>query len=323
MKWLDLLHARYHNDGLFFRDGFGDPSILKESLVRKESPALLSVAPFAPHETTRVLRFLSPRADILPAASKVVEASALLPRGWTYQTPLCVQLAATGDEGFLARQKVVSTPLQSLGIGSVVVENPYYGCRRPHSQIKTYLNHVSDLWSMGLAIVAEARAIVLWLRSQGFQNLAICGVSMGGAMASQAVALTPFPVAMVACIAPHCASPVFTEDVLSNYVDWEALGGEKLGKKQLAAQLSGSDLRLFPQPQRPDCALWLSAKRDAYVTPASSELAAKTWPNSKHRWLNNGHVGTTLFHRNSYLQAISEAFKLLSRGARDQDVWLP
>ena len=146
---------------------------------------------------------------------------------------------------------------------------------------------------------------------------------MGGAMASQTAALTPFAVAVVACIAPHCATPVFTQDVLSRYVDWEALGGEESGKQKLAEQLDGSDLRLFPQPQRTDCALWLSATRDAYVTPDSSALAASTWPGSIHRRLNNGHVGTTIFHRNNYIQGLVEALNLLSNGAREHEVWLP
>ena len=116
MKWLDLLHARYHNDGFFFREGWGSESILHESLVKKEAPPPLELSPLKPGETARVLRFPSPRKDILPPESTVAEALLVLPPDWTTSTPVCVQLAATGDEGFLARKDVVATPLLELGL---------------------------------------------------------------------------------------------------------------------------------------------------------------------------------------------------------------
>lgn len=176
---------------------------------------------------------------------------------------------------------------------------------------------------MGLAIVAEARALLGWLSAQGFQHLGAVGVSMGGAMVSQVAALSSEPLAVCACIAPHSAAPVFTEAVLSRYVDWEALGGEEEGKARLAKQLEGSDLRLFPLPKRPDCAIWLPAKHDAYVHRSSSLLAAESWPGSSVRWLNNSHVGSTMFHRNQYIKAIQEAFKRLARTQTSPGAWLP
>lgn len=272
--------------------------------------AKLELPPLAAGEASRVLRFLSPFHHLLPDQSTVAEALLLLPPDWSLSTPICVQLAATGDEGFAARRQLVAEPLLRSGIGSVVLENPYYGARRPAKQRRTYLRTVSDLWAMGLSVVAEARALLKWLKDQGFLNLGIVGVSMGGAMASQAAALTPFPLALCSCIAPHCATGVFLEGVLSRYVDFASLGGER-GRTRLAEQLDGSDLSLFPQPRRSDCAIWLAARKDAYVDPASSLRAWEIWPGSHLRWLNNGHVGTTLFHRNDYLKGIRESFRRL------------
>ena len=212
-------------------------------------------------------------------------------------------------------------PLKEFGIGSIVLENPYYGSRRPKDQDRSYLRSVSDLWAMGLAVVSETRALLEWLKEQGFRNLGVCGVSMGGAMVSQAAALTPYPLAVCACIAPHCATPVFLEGVLSKYVDWEALG--EGGRERLGKQLDGSDLRLFPQPPRPDCAIWLGAKNDAYVDPTSSMLTAEAWPGSKMKWLKAGHVSTTIFHRNQYIRGIQDGFRRLTGPAQEVGVWLP
>lgn len=321
MRWLDLLHARYHNDGLFFVDGFGDPETLALSLVRRELPEPAHSRHLKTGESERILRFPSPMLELLPNESKFAEALVVMPEGWDRDTPVCVQLAATGDEGFLARRSLVAEPLRELGIGSIIVENPFYGSRRPKNQESTYLRTVSDLWAMGLAVVAEARSLLGWLKEQEFRFLGICGVSMGGAMASHAAALTPYALSVCACIAPHCATPVFTEGVLSRYVDWAALGENS--KETLGRQLDGSDLRHFPLPARPDCALWLGAKRDAYVDPASCILACEAWPGSKMKWLNNGHVGTTIFHRNQYIKYIHESFRRLKCPTRQMGGWLP
>lgn len=321
MRWLDLLHARYQNDAFFFVDGWGDQDILGESLIQRALPAPAESKPLKKEESERIIRFPSPRIDHLPEESKLAEALVVMPPEWTVDTPVCVQLAATGDEGFMDRRRVVAGPLLEAGIGSVILENPFYGRRKPKRQNRTYLRQVSDLWIMGLAVVAETRALLEWLREQGFLNLGVCGVSMGGAMVSQAAALTPYPLAHCACIAPHCATPVFLDGVLSNYVAWEALGRD--GRERLGRQLDGSDLRLFPQPARPDCAIWLGARRDAYVDPASCTLTSEAWPGSKMKWLNNGHVGMALFHRNQYLRGIQESFRSLTNPAHHMGVWLP
>lgn len=310
VRWLDLLHARYHNDGLFFSDGWGHRGTLELPLVQLGEATELELAPLATGENTRVLRFLSPFHHLLPEQSTVAEALLVLPLEWTLETPICIQLASTGDEGFATRRELVAEPLLRDGIGSIIVENPYYGSRRPARQQRTYLRTVSDLWAMGLSVVAETRALLHWLKRQGFQNLGVVGVSMGGAMASQATSLTPFPLAMCSCIAPHCASGVFLEGVLSRYVDFAALGGER-GRARLREQLDGSDLSLFPQPRRGDCAIWLAARKDAYVSPESSLRAWEIWPGSHLRWLNNGHIGTAMFHRNDYLKGIRESFRRL------------
>ena len=323
MRWLDHLHAKYHNDGLYFTDGFGDHDILSVSLLCKEAPKAPAIPHLKKNEKRRIVRFPSPFSNCLPVESATAEALIELPDDWSYESPICIQFAATGDQGFRARSRFVAQPLLEFGIGSIILENPFYGTRKPARQEGTYLRKVSDLWALGLALVGESRALIAWLREQGFRHLGLCGVSMGGALVSQATALCREPLAMCACIAPHCATPVFTQGVLSNYVDWKALGGEEQGRVDLASQLDGSCLDLFPLPDRPDCAIWLAAKRDAYVDPSSSTLAAEYWPGSKLRWLNNGHVGTTMFHRNQYIKEIVSAFNLLKSQIPSPVQWLP
>ena len=131
MRWLDLLHARYQNDAFFFVDGWGDQDILGESLIQRALPAPAESKPLKKEESERIIRFPSPRIDHLPEESKLAEALVVMPPEWTVDTPVCVQLAATGDEGFMDRRRVVAGPLLEAGIGSVILENPFYGRRKP------------------------------------------------------------------------------------------------------------------------------------------------------------------------------------------------
>src|SRR5262245_59934278 len=88
---------------------------------------------------------------------------------------------------------------------------------------------------MGKGTTEECRSLLLWCREQGYRQLAVTGISMGGCMAALIGAfffppsfflhqlpanflllLLPgrtcgFPVAVAANIPSHSASPIFTE----------------------------------------------------------------------------------------------------------------
>jgi hypothetical protein len=63
-------------------------------------------------------------------------------------TPVSLHFAATGNEGFSRRRTAFAKPLARADISSMILENPYYGLRRPagqHSKIapvcERYLDH--------------------------------------------------------------------------------------------------------------------------------------------------------------------------------------
>ena len=63
-----------------------------------------------------------------------------------------VHLAATGDHGFARRESLLAIPLAKYhGIGSIILESPYYGVRKPHHQSRSKLKYVSDLLLLGKA----------------------------------------------------------------------------------------------------------------------------------------------------------------------------
>ncbi len=70
--------------------------------------------------------------------------------------------------------------LKKEGIGALLLENPFYGGRKPVDQRRSQLNHVSDLFVMGLALIFECIALIGWLERAGLGPVGLTGISMGG-----------------------------------------------------------------------------------------------------------------------------------------------
>jgi pimeloyl-ACP methyl ester carboxylesterase len=321
---LDRLYARHSNSHLFFKDGWGDLALLQElrhaGYGKAPSRAIEIVWEDVEERegvSCRRGAFASPFTDLpLPKESKNAYFELLLPRNASPETPICIHFAATGDEGFSRRRRIFALPLLKEGIGSLILENPYYGRRRPAGQQNKMLNRFSDLMAMGGATVAEGLSLLGWLRREGHTRLGVCGISMGGSMAAQVAVHAEKPVAMIGCVTAHSASAVFTEGILKHYLDWEALNREIEGGIQaidlMRQLLDGTDIRRFPPPKRPEMSFLVAALHDAYIPRSSAEMVHTHWPGSTMRWLDSGHVGAFLFHRRDFLAAMRDAFARLS-----------
>ena len=320
---LDRLYAGQSNRRLFFRQGWGDLDLLKEidrnGFFRSE-PKRLDIRWEDDSEREGIVirhgSFRSPfRGTGLPEESRTGYVEFILPKGFLPKPPVCLHLAATGDEGFGRRRAVFGVPLARRGIGSLILENPFYGRRRPPDQHRKMLNRFSDLWIMGRATVEEGQSLLQWLREAGFERLGVCGISMGGHMAARIGALSSEPVAIAACVAPHSAGAVFTEGILKHYSAWDILNRQLDGFDRavdfMGRILGRTDIRKYPLPARPDAAFLVAAARDAYIPPESASILHRHWPGSSLTWLNTGHVGAFLFHRKDFLQAAIRAFSRL------------
>ena len=78
---------------------------------------------------------------------------------------VAVHLAASGDQGFRVRLRFAA-PLLARGIGALVLENAFYGARRPANQLGPAVRSVSDLHLMGSATFQEGRVLLRWLREE-------------------------------------------------------------------------------------------------------------------------------------------------------------
>nr|XP_060634936.1 protein ABHD18 [Anolis sagrei ordinatus] len=240
---LDVLYRRLLLTKLFIQ-GWGRPEDLKrifefrklignrekcQNLVSRDYPVHINKV--EEQSDCKILdgHFISPLAhyvpDIIPSESVTARFQFIVPKRWNSKyRPVCIHLAGTGDHHFWRRRTLMARPMiKEACMASLLLENPYYGCRKPKDQIRSCLKNVSDLFVMGGALVLESAALLHWLEREGYGPLGMTGISMGGHMASLAVSNWPKPLPLVPCLSWSTASGVFTTGVLSKAVNWREL----------------------------------------------------------------------------------------------------
>lgn len=163
--------------------------------------------------------------DLIPPESHTCRFHMTLPRDWgASERRVCLHYPATGDHTFWRRYRFLAHPLaRDYKIGSVIVENPFYGGRKPKKQVGSGIRHVSDLFTMGSALVLEGGFILSWLESEGYEKLGISGVSLGGHNASLTSAVWGKPIATVPCLSWSTAAHTFSEGIISHSCMWSVL----------------------------------------------------------------------------------------------------
>lgn len=297
-------------------------------------------------------RFESPAAKYLPLEARVAHFAlytskrAFAARNSSRQTwrPLVVLLAPTGDHGFLRRRMLFAKPLLDEGISSLILENPFYGSRKPAEQWRSALLYVCDLLSMGAGLVSETLSLLNHFEAHSKHNLfGVSGASLGGQMAAHVAVSTTRPLAIVPCITPYSAAPVFTEGVLKDWCDWRELERQMaqfvasarsvvLGRDgrepSTAAELlfkclnDVTDMRLYPKPAYQHATIQVAAAHDAY-TPRPGALLREHWDGSQLRWVKGGHIKAYIVDFAVFRTAIVDALNVFAADLESGRVSVP
>jgi hypothetical protein len=108
----------------------------------------------------------------------------------TDSIPIGICYAGTGDQGYSRRRLLTANPLlKEYRIGTIILESPYYGLRKPRHQNGSTLFYVSDLLIMGGGIMLETIALLHWCQKMKLTPAILHGFSLGGHMASLAFTL--------------------------------------------------------------------------------------------------------------------------------------
>lgn len=128
--------------------------------------------------------------------------------------------------------------MKEAGLGAIILENPFYGARKPADQSASSLHNVSDIFVMGGCLILESLVLFNWCERMGLGPLGITGLSMGGHMASLAATNYPKPLVLVPCLSWSTASSVFTEGVMSHSINWDVLETQYFADGQYREKLS-------------------------------------------------------------------------------------
>jgi dienelactone hydrolase len=224
--------------------------------------------------------------------------------------PVVVHLAATSDQGYRHRRRLAQRLLYR-GIGSVILENPYYGKRRPKGQLGVALDTVADQLAMNLATIEEARSLLGWLESRGHVAVGVTGYSMGGFMSAYTAALYPRPIVCVPCAAGTSPGFPFLHSAMQKVPDWKALSQDTDDPRvRFEELLDALSIDKLPLPADAESAIVLAAENDGVVPPEQAVALHQHWKGSRMRWIKAGHITGFLLQLGAIADAIYDGFAI-------------
>ncbi|MEN8112791.1 MAG: alpha/beta hydrolase family protein [Actinomycetota bacterium] len=300
--------VRFGPDRLrFFDRGWGDRDVIENTRVESGEARPVDIdwvsESMDDDIVTSVGVFESP-APALPDHSRHAAATRITPADGTDQ--MVVMMAAWNEHDSRARFGIARR-LARRGIGSLVLENPYYGIRRPTDVDGQPIQTVSDFFLMGIGAVAEGRTLLATIRDDGYVP-GVTGYSMGGNIAALVSSTMPFPVATAPLAASYSPSPVYLDGALRGGIAWDALGGEHV-EPQLRAALLRASVLDRPAPDHARSAVLVAARSDGYVPPQATRALHEHWPGSELRWVGGGHATLLWFHKDALATAIADSFE--------------
>lgn len=332
MNGIDKLVSGLTKRVKFYADGIGDreyldglPAYLREFDSGDLRPGDIVRGPEREEGGARIheISFETPFPDSVHPASRRGRIQAVFPPEMSKDTPIVIHFAGTADETFTPRRLGLAQPLLKHGIASLILENPYYGERRPPGQIGPAVRTLSDQFRMNFATIIEGIAWLRQLHAEGYTRLGVTGVSMGGSMAASVAAWVDQEVACAPCLAPYGPGPAYLKGVLRDGIDWTALentyapapGDSRSSFEYVSDVLAIPDLRGSdrPLPLRPDAVVMVGGSQDAYVLPESVEALHRHWAGSELRWVNAGHVTGVVLYHGEFRRAIRDSFERLAR----------
>ncbi len=180
-----------------------------------------------------------------------------------------------------------------LGLDVLHVQLPFHGRRNP----KGSLFHGEFFWTGDLVRSFEAvrqscfdtRALVAWLRAQGYTEVGVTGISMGGSIAMVLACLDPTPDYIVPIVG-HLKLVDAIEEASIFWrmkTDLEKFG---IGREQRRAIFESLGLERLTPLLPPERQLWIMAKDDAYITAPLVLSQWREWGQPPIEWIPGGHM---------------------------------
>ena len=182
---------------------------------------------------------------------------------------------------------------RALGVDVLHVQLPFHGRRNPESA----LFHGEFFWTGDLVRSFEAmrqscidvRTLVDWLRTQGYGEVGVTGISMGGSIAMVLACLDPAPSYIVPIVGHLQLADAIEEAPIFWRMrrDLDRFGIDRSRRLRIFEQLGLERLRPILPPERQ---LWIMARDDLFVSAPVVERQWRAWGRPPIEWLPAGHM---------------------------------
>ena len=181
----------------------------------------------------------------------------------------------------------------ALDVDVLHVQLPFHGARNP----KSALFHGEFFWSADLVRSIEAvrqscidaRTLVAWLRSEGYEEVGVTGISLGGSITMVLACVAPAPDYIVPIVSHlQLAEAVEEAPILWRMKsDLERFGVNRVKREEIFRRLQLGGLHPVLAPQRQ---LWIMARDDVYIAAPLVEKQWREWGEPPIEWLPGGHM---------------------------------
>ena len=182
---------------------------------------------------------------------------------------------------------------RALGVDLVHVALPFHGRRNPHRALFSGEYY----WTADLVRTVEGvrqsicdlRAAVEWLRRQGYDQVGVSGISLGGALTMLLGCLEPMP----DWIAPIVAHLQLVDAVEEAPILWrmkrdlDAWGIDRSRRSELFDRLGWASYRPKLAAERQ---LWVQAREDQYIDAGLVRQQWEAWSRPPILWIEGGHM---------------------------------
>jgi dienelactone hydrolase len=181
----------------------------------------------------------------------------------------------------------------ALDVDVLHVQLPFHGSRNPQSA----LFHGEFFWTADLVRSLEAvrqscidaRTLVAWLRSQGYEEVGVTGISLGGSITMVLACVSETPDYIVPIVSHlYLADAVEDAPILWRMkADLEGFGVDREQRRAIFERVGLE--RLVPR-MPPERQLWIMARDDVYIAAPLVERQWKAWGQPPIEWIPGGHM---------------------------------
>lgn len=181
----------------------------------------------------------------------------------------------------------------ALGVDVLHVQLPFHGTRNPkgalfHGEYFLSGDIVRSVEALRQSCL-DARTAVAWLRSEGYTEVGVTGISFGAAIAMLLACLDPAPDYIV----PICGHLQLGDAVEDAPILWrmkadlERFGVDREHRRRIFQEIPIETLKpLLP----PDRQMWIMARDDVYIAAALVERQWNAWGRPPIDWIPTGHM---------------------------------